>query len=134
QSMMLLQAVALTTVVALGHVQVWHLIVLALWLGIAWAFDVPLRQSMYVQLVPDRADLPNAIALNSFMVNAARVVGPAIAGLLIATAGEAWCFGLNALSFLVVIGAVRKLRWREQAQVPTSGWWASWIEGARYTM
>src|SRR3982750_2805697 len=50
QSMMLLQAVALTTVVALGHVAVWHLIVLALWLGIAWAFDVPLRQSMYVQL------------------------------------------------------------------------------------
>src|SRR3954453_13374083 len=85
QTLMLVQAVVLTAIVAWGHIEVWHLIVLALWLGTAWAFDVPLRQSMYVHLVPERADLPNAIALNSFMVNAARVVGPAIAGALIAT-------------------------------------------------
>lgn len=133
QTLMLGQAVALTVVVALGHVEVWHLIVLALWLGVAWAFDVPVRQAMYVHLVPDRADLPNAIALNSFMVNAARVIGPALAGVLIAVAGEAWCFGLNALSFLVVIGAVAKLDWKHDASRPQSGWWASWIEGARYT-
>lgn len=133
QSFMLAQAVVLTIVVALGHVQVWHLIGLALWLGVAWAFDVPLRQSMYVVLVPDRADLPNAIALNSFMVNAARVIGPALAGLLIAAAGEAWCFGLNALSFLVVIGAVAKLDWQQGAASAHAGWWTSWIEGARYT-
>ncbi len=133
QALMLGQAVALTIVVALGTVEVWHLIVLALWLGIAWAFDVPLRQSMYVYLVPDRTDLPNAIALNSFMVNAARVIGPALAGILIAVAGEAWCFALNALTFLVVMGAVAKLQWTHEAGPVHPGWWASWIEGARYT-
>jgi predicted MFS family arabinose efflux permease len=88
---------------------------------------------MYVYLVPDRADLPNAIALNSFMVNAARVIGPALAGILIAVAGEAWCFALNALTFLVVMGAVAKLQWTHEVGRAHPGWWASWIEGARYT-
>src|SRR5262249_33680737 len=73
QSLMLSQAIVLATLTALGYIQVWHLIVLALWLGTVSAFDVPLRQSLYVHLVEDRADLPNAIALNSFLVNAARV-------------------------------------------------------------
>lgn len=134
QGMMLLQAVVLTTIVALGVVQVWHLIGLALWLGLAWAFDVPLRQSMYIVLVPAREDLPNAIALNSFMVNAARVIGPAVAGVLLAAVGEAWCFGLNAVSFVVVIVAIARLRWPpEVPHVQHAGWWASWLEGARYT-
>ena len=134
QALMLGQAVALTLIVALGRVEVWHLVVLALWLGVAWAFDVPLRQSMYVHLVPDRADLPNAIALNALIVNAARVIGPAIAGVLIAAAGEAWCFALNAVSFLVVMAAVAKLDWRHETTQSHSGWWASWVEGARYTL
>src|SRR5258706_521643 len=84
-------ALALALLVAFGHVQTWHLIVFALWLGIVSAFDMPLRQSLYVHLVDDRADLPNAIALNSFLVNAARVVGPALAGVLLSLAGEAAC-------------------------------------------
>ncbi|MEP7207094.1 MAG: MFS transporter [Casimicrobiaceae bacterium] len=133
QTAMLLQAVVLTAVVALGHVEVWHLIGLALWLGIAWAFDVPLRQSMYVHLVPDRADLPNAIALNSFTVNVARVIGPALAGILIAMVGEAWCFGINAVTYLVVIAAVARLEWNQPPAGVQAGWWVSWLEGARYT-
>ena len=133
QTSMLLQAVTLTAIVASARVEVWHLMLLALWLGVSWAFDVPLRQSMYVHLVPDRTDLPNAIALNAFAVNAARVIGPALAGLLIAAAGEAWCFGLNALTFLVVIGAVVKLERMQNPQPSSAGWWASWLEGARYT-
>ncbi|MDQ6621648.1 MAG: MFS transporter, partial [Pseudomonadota bacterium] len=133
QALLLGQASVLAAIVALGHVQVWHLIALALWLGIAWAFDVPLRQSMYVHLVPERADLANAIALNSFMVNAARVIGPALAGVLIASVGEAWCFALNAASFVVVMVAVAKLDWTEPPTRAHSGWWASWMEGARYT-
>ncbi len=134
QGMMLLQAVVLTIIVALGVVQVWHLIALALWLGLAWAFDVPLRQSMYFVLVPDREDLPNAIALNSFMVNAARVIGPALAGVLLAAVGEAWCFGLNAASFVIVITMIARLRWPpEHPHAHRGGWWASWLEGARYT-
>jgi MFS family permease len=133
QTMMLLQAVTLTVIVALGVVQIWHLIVLALWLGLAWSFDVPLRQSMYVRMVDDREDLPNAIALNSFMVNGARVIGPAIAGLLLAAVGEAWCFALNAASFVVVIVAIARLRWHEEPRHGHPGLWASWVEGARYT-
>lgn len=134
QSLMLLQAVMLSVVVALGQVEVWHLVAFALWLGIAWAFDVPLRQTMYVHLVDDRDDLPNAIALNSFMVNAARVIGPALAGILIAWAGEAWCFALNALTFVIVIVAVSRLRWpAQEPQTKRSGFWESWVEGARYT-
>ena len=79
---------------------------LALWLGTCSAFDLPLRQSMYVHFIADRGDLANAIALNSMLVNTARVVGPAIAGLLLAVTNEAICFALNALSFLAVIMAI----------------------------
>src|SRR5690242_8903090 len=83
QTLLLVQALALALLVAFGHVETWHLIAFALWLGIVQAFDIPLRQSLYVHLVDDRADLANAIALNSFLVNSARVVGPALAGVLL---------------------------------------------------
>jgi MFS family permease len=134
QSLMLVQAIVLTALTALGHMEVWQLIVLALWLGIVSEFDIPVRQSLYVQLVDDRADLGNAIALNSFLVNAARVVGPALAGLLLAIVSEAVCFGLNALSFVAVIVAVARMRFpREPGPAAHSGgWWASWVEGFRY--
>jgi MFS family permease len=133
QSLMLAQALVLAVLTALGHVEVWHLICFALWLGTASAFDIPLRQSLYVHLVDDRADLPNAIALNSLMVNLARIVGPAVAGLLLALVGEAVCFTLNALSFVAVIVAISRLSWPAQAHAPPAGgWWESWREGARY--
>jgi MFS family permease len=133
QSLMLVQAVILALLTATGLIGTWHLIVLALWLGTCTAFDLPMRQSMYVHFVEDRADLPNAIALNSFLVNTARVVGPALAGMLIALTGEAVCFGLNALSFLAVIVALSRMQWATDIrQKSTSGWWSSWVEGARY--
>jgi len=134
QSLMLAQAIVLTVLTALDQVQVWHLIALALWLGTVSAFDIPVRQSLYVYLVDDRADLPNAIALNSFMVNAARVVGPALAGLLLAVVSEAVCFALNALSFVAVIFAVARMHFpREPGPAARAiGWWSSWIEGFRY--
>ena len=97
QSLMLAQAIVLAVLVAFGWIETWHLIVLALWLGTCSAFDLPLRQSMYVHFIADRGDLGNAIALNSMLVNTARVVGPAIAGLLLAVTSEAVCFALNAL-------------------------------------
>ena len=84
------------------RVQVWHLMVIAASLGLVNAFDIPARQSFVVQLVP-REDLPNAIALNSSMFNGARIVGPAIAGVLVATVGEGWCFFANAISYVAVI-------------------------------
>jgi len=133
QSLMLVQAVLLAVLTATGIITTWHLIVLALWLGTCTAFDIPLRQSMYVLFVDDRADLPNAIALNSLLVNLARVVGPAIAGALLSFTSEAVCFALNALSFLAVIGAFLLMRWPpHRPPEKVSGYWASWLEGVRY--
>jgi MFS family permease len=133
QSLMLLQAVILAALVALGRIETWHLIVLALWLGTCSAFDLPLRQSMYVHFIADRGDLGNAIALNSMLVNTARVVGPAIAGILLSVTSEAVCFALNALSFVAVIVAILRMHWPADIRpATTTGWWASWIEGVRY--
>src|SRR5438552_14082026 len=88
-----------------GAVRVWHLFVLTTLLGIVNAFDIPARQAFMVDMV-GRDDLMNAIALNSSMVNGARVVGPAIAGLLVAAVGEGWCFLVNGLSYLAVIAGL----------------------------
>jgi len=134
QSLMLLQAVALAALTWSGHVAVWHLVVLALTLGLLHAFDAPLRQSLWVHLVEDREDLPNVVALNSFLVNAARMIGPALAGLLLAIFSEAVCFALNALSFVAVILAVSRMRWAsEPGPVPwEGGFWSKWIEGYRF--
>jgi MFS family permease len=134
QSLMLAQAIVLAALTALGRIEVWHLVVLALWLGVVSAFDIPVRQSLYVHLVEDRADLPNAIALNSFLVNAARVIGPALAGLLLAVVNEAACFALNALSFVAVIIAVSRMRFPREPGLAArgGGWWSSWLEGFRY--
>jgi MFS family permease len=100
----LLAALTLTQVI-----QVWHLITIAFLVGIVNAFDVPIRQAFLVQMV-GKEDLPNAIALNSSIFNGARVVGPAIAGLAIVWIHEGWCFFLNGVSFLAVIGALLAMR------------------------
>jgi MFS family permease len=105
QSAMMALAAALAALTLSGAVQVWHLFLLAWLLGIANAFDIPARQAFVVEIV-EREDLMNAIALNSSMVNGARVVGPAVAGLVVAAVGEGWCFLLNALSYVAVIGAL----------------------------
>jgi MFS family permease len=87
----------------LTHViQVWHIFVLASLLGVVNAFDIPARQSFLVDMV-GKEDLMNAIALNSSMFNGARVIGPAIAGILVARIGEGWCFFANAVSYIAVI-------------------------------
>jgi|CZKU01.1.fsa_nt_gi MFS family permease len=101
----LLAALALT-----GVINVWHVLVLSVFQGFINAFDMPARQSLVVQMVEDRADLPNAIALNSSMVNAARLLGPAAAGMLIAAVGEGWCFFVDALSYLAVIASLLFMR------------------------
>ena len=132
QSVMLAQALTLAVLTATGRVEVWHVAALALVLGCASAFDIPLRHAMIARLVGDRAHLPNAIALNSLLINCARVVGPAIAGILIATVGEAICFGLNALSFGAVLYALAQMRWpAARTPAPPAGWLASWLEGAK---
>ena len=85
-----------------GRIQVWHIFVLAGLLGVVNAFDIPGRQSFLVDMV-GKEDLMNAIALNSSMFNGARVIGPAIAGILVAKIGEGWCFAANSISYIAVI-------------------------------
>src|SRR5208337_4386671 len=85
-----------------GRVHVWHIFVLAGLLGVVNAFDIPGRQSFLVDMV-GKEDLMNAIALNSSMFNGARVIGPAIAGILVAKIGEGWCFAANSISYIAVI-------------------------------
>jgi MFS family permease len=92
-----------------GHVRIAHVFLLAGLLGAVNAVDIPTRQSFVVEMV-GREDLPNAIALNSSAVNAARVLGPAVAGFLVAAVGEGWCFVLNAVSFLAVLGGLALIR------------------------
>jgi len=110
QALAMLQAALLAAVVLSGTVQVWHIIVLSLLLGVVNAFDIPIRQSFVVEMVYQREDLGNAIALNSSMVNGARLIGPAIAGLLVASVGEGACFVLNSISYLAVLVALAAMR------------------------
>jgi MFS family permease len=91
------------------HVQVWHVFVLAACLGVVNAFDIPARQAFVLDLV-GREDLVNAIALNSSMVNGARIIGPSVAGLLVAAVGEGWCFLLNSISYIAVITGLLLMR------------------------
>src|SRR5881409_395569 len=109
QGLALVQAVALATVVTAGVVRPWMVLALAMGFGIVNAFDLPARQSFLVELV-GKDDLSNAIALNSAAFNAARVVGPAIAGVLLATIGEGGCFWINAVSYLAVLYCLAQMR------------------------
>lgn len=102
QSGAMLLAFVLAGLTFAGIVREWHIVLLAAGLGIVNSFDAPARQAFVVDMV-GREDLPNGIALNSVMFNSARVVGPAIGGLLLAAVGAAWCFAINGLSFLAVI-------------------------------
>jgi len=102
QASAMLLAFILAALSFTNMVQEWHIILLAGGLGLVNAFDGPGRQAFVVEMV-GREDLPNAIALNSLMVNSARVIGPALGGILLAIVGAAWCFTINGISFLAVI-------------------------------
>jgi len=106
----MVQAVLLTVLIFTKHYNVWEIIALSVMLGLINAFDVPARQSLVYEMVDDKADLPNALALNSSMVNLSRLIGPGIAGLIIEKWGDDVCFGLNALSFIAVIGSLLMMR------------------------
>ena len=108
------------------------LIGLAVFQGLANAFDMPARQAFLIEMVPDRGDLPNAIAMNSSMVQGARVVGPALAGLLIAKVGEDLCFTLDGLSYFAVIASLLAMTVTRLPARPRAGVRAEMIEGFRY--
>jgi len=103
QALAMIQS-ALLAAFALTHtITVWHVLALSAFQGLINAFDTPARQAFVVQMVDAREDLANAIALNSSMVNAARLIGPSVAGILISAFGEGWCFAIDAFSYLAVI-------------------------------
>lgn len=106
----MVQAILLSAMVFLGYYSVWGIIGLSAVLGIINAFDVPARQSLVYDMVDDKADLPNALALNSSMVNLSRLIGPGIAGLVLEKFGDTVCFGANAVSFIAVIGSLLMMR------------------------
>src|SRR2546422_1212888 len=105
QTAAMLLAFPLAALTLLNRIQVWHILVLAALLGIVNAFDIPVRQSFVAEMV-GHDDLMNAIALNSSMMNGARIIGPAVAGVLVAAVGGAWGFLFNAISFFAVIGCL----------------------------
>ncbi|MBN1405672.1 MAG: MFS transporter [Candidatus Omnitrophica bacterium] len=106
QALAMIEAFTLAVLVFLGIVQVWHIIVLSIFIGMVNAFDAPVRQVFVSDMVDNRKDLANAIALNSFLFNGARLVGSSLAGIIIAVAGEGTCFFINGVSFLAVIWAL----------------------------
>ena len=110
QAASLAQALLLATLILLKHYEVWEILSLSVVLGIINAFDVPARQSLVYEMVDDKADLPNALALNSSMVNLSRIIGPAIAGIVLESIGDGACFLLNALSFVAVIVSLLMMR------------------------
>ncbi len=110
QTAMMIQAFILAFLTATGTVQVWHVYVMALLLAAAQAIDLPARQAFVVDMVDGKEDLTNAIALNSTIFQAARMLGPALAGAVVATLGEGPAFFLNGLTFLAVIGSLLLMR------------------------
>jgi len=130
QSCALLQAVALATLTSTGHITPGMLLVLAFCFGVFNAFDLPARQATLVDMV-GREDLSNAIALNSAAFNSARILGPAVAGVLLAWIGEQGCFWINALSYLAVIASLFMMR-LEPAPRDVGDAWTSLRDGVRY--
>jgi len=106
QVLALVQSLALAILTLMGVIRIWHVIALSVFHGLINAFDMPARQAFVVEMVDRREDLANAIALNSSMVNAARLLGPSIGGVVIAAVGEGWCFMADAISYLAVIASL----------------------------
>ena len=129
----MVQAILITLLVFFKHYNIGEIIALSALLGFINAFDVPARQSLVYEMVEDKNDLPNALALNSSMVNLSRLIGPAIAGLIIETFGDDVCFGLNALSFVAVIASLMLMKLpRQQTKPHTKNIIAELKEGFAY--
>jgi MFS family permease len=135
QVLAMIQAAITAILVLMDVIVVWHLVILSVFLGIVNAFDTPIRQSLVIEMIDKREDLGNAIALNSSLVNGARLVGPSIAGILIATVGEGMCFLLNALSYVAVIAALMAMSIVPRPARPTQlHVWQAWREGLTYAL
>ena len=134
QTVSMFQSFTLAYLTFTGHITVTAVIVLNAIQGLVLAFDMPARQAFLSTMITDRDDLANAIALNSSMFNAARLVGPSIAGVVIATSGEAWCFLVDGISYFAVIIALLSMKGVRQVNHsgPDPGVIAHLVEGWRY--
>jgi MFS family permease len=120
QGLALLQSLAMAVLTMTGLIKMWHIIVLSVVQGVINAFDMPARQAFVVEMVEKREDLANAIALNSSMVNAARLLGPSIGGVVIAAVGEGWCFMIDAISYIAVIASLVAMKITPRLIQPTN--------------
>jgi MFS family permease len=133
QTLSTLQALVLVALFVTGSLTIWEIMVLSLFLGLVSAVDMPARQAFLIEMVEAKEDLGSAIALNSMMVNGARLIGPGLAGAMIGLVGEGWCFLLNALSFAPVLAALLAMRLKPRAAaVHHSGVVQSFKEGFAY--
>ena len=110
QTLAMVQAFVMGALTLSGVITVWQIIALSALLGLISAVDIPVRQSFVVEMLEDRNDLPNAIALNSFLVNGAKLIGPTLAGVVVGLVGEGICFLLNGVSYVAVIAALVWMR------------------------
>jgi MFS family permease len=130
-----LQAGLLAVLALAGHLTAWQVVGLAFVYGVIHALETPIRQAFLLELLDDRADLPNAIALQSMMFNAARFAGPSIAGVVLAASSEGWCFLLNALSYVATVVAYSVIRVPPRASPEcTVAWTTDLATGIRYAL
>jgi MFS family permease len=134
QVLAMVQSLLLAVLTLGGVITVTEVLLLALFQGAINGFDIPARQSFLVEMIEDRADLPNAIALNSSMFNAARLIGPSIGGLVIAAVGEGWCFAVDTVSYVGVIASLLAMRVapRPRREGPPKQAAAELADGFRY--
>jgi MFS family permease len=133
QALAMIQSALLAWFAIAGTITVLHVIVLSVFQGLINAVDMPARQAFLIEMIESRDDLPNAIALNSSMVNGARLLGPSVAGVLIAAVGEGWCFAIDAVSYLAVIVSLLAMRIERRLRAPrTRRVSAELREGLRY--
>jgi len=135
QALSMIQSFALAALALTHVINVWSLTALVLMQGLINAFDMPARQAFVVEMIADRADLGNAIALNSSMVNGARLLGPAIGGLVIAAVGEGWCFLIDGISYIAVIISLLMMSVdRSASRGPARPVWNELAEGWKYVV
>ncbi len=135
QTVALLQSSTMFVLVASGHIEAWHLVAGNFVLGLVNSFDNPSRQSFLIEMVEGKDDLPNAIAWNSTIMNAARFVGPMIGGTVIAAFGENWGFALNAVSYFAVLSALVAIRVKPRTPDPANeAWITQFTAGFRWAL
>ncbi|MFA5119215.1 MAG: MFS transporter [Candidatus Omnitrophota bacterium] len=132
QALSMLQAFILALLTLRGHITVWQIIALGVFIGCVNAVDVPNRQSFIIDMVERKDNLGNAIALNSFTFNVAKLIGPSAAGILIVLVGEGFCFLINAISYLFVIASLLFMRIEKRKKARNAHLWAGLKEGFAY--